>query len=324
MKSITIGLDIGGTRLKGGALDEQGKVIARVVVMTQPGQSLRAFERQLDHLVSTLCANTKGNLSGIGAAITGPVNPKVGCVFLPGKIRGLDRHKTVPYLRRRWKVPVTADNDGRLACLAEWKAGAGCGQSNLVVLTLGTGIGSGVVLDGRLLADRHFQRGTQCGHLVIDGNGPDCLTGNSGTGESLASITALVQEVRSHIARGLPTCMNGKAGIFFLEVVAAVQKRDLVVTRIFERWLNRFATVLLNTYYAYTPDLILLAGGPTKSAAFFLKPLEERLNAMAFRVPPGFKIPILVGKLGEDAGWIGAALRIQEHIAGNLKQEKGA
>jgi len=302
-----IGLDIGGTRLKGGLLDARGRVLASDVEPTRPGQTLREFERQLDRLVGRLRRRETAALTGIGAAITGPVDPAVGCVHLPGKIRGLARHRTVPYLQHRWRVPALADNDGRLACFAEWQAGAGRGVNNLVVLTMGTGIGSGVVLDGRLLTDRHLQRGTQCGHVVIDVTGPRCLTGAHGTGESLASVTALVEDVRAHVARGLPTRLTGR--IDFAAVVSAVRRRDPVVVEIFERWLDRFAAVILNAFYAYTPDLILLAGGPVKAAAAFVGRLEDRLNAAAFRVPVGYRIPLRAARLGENAGWIGAALR---------------
>lgn len=315
MKPITVGLDIGGTRLKGGVIDARGRVIFRDVEPTRPGQSLRAFEKQLDALIGRLVEAGGGQLTGVGAAITGPVDPEVGCVFLPGKIRGLHKHPTVPYLRKRWGVPVTADNDGRLAAYAEWRAGAGRGVDNLVVLTLGTGIGSGVVLDGRLLSDRHFQRGTQCGHFVIESGGPLCLTGAQGTGESLASVTALVHDVRSALARGLPLKFPpGKAGheIQFTDVVAALRGGDSLLKEIFERWLDRFSAVLLNAFYAYTPDVIVLAGGPVKAAPLFIRQLEARLNRMAFRFPVAYKIPIRPARLGEDAGWIGAALRVQE------------
>lgn len=313
-----IGLDIGGTRLKGGAIDDRGRVIARSVESTHPGQSLRAFERQINTLVSRLDRRAGGGLAGIGVAITGPVDPRIGCVYLPGKIRGLDRHRTIPHLRRRWRVPVTGDNDGRLACYAEWRAGAGRGVNNLVVFTLGTGTGSGVVLDGHLLRDRHFQRGTQCGHMIIDLNGPRCLTGAAGAGESLASVTALVQSARDHMARGLETSIAGRqpAEITFPDVVAAVRRRDRVMSEVFDRWLKRFTAVVLNAYYAYTPDLILLAGGPVEAAAIFLKKLEARLNATAFRVPVGYRIPVRAARLGSDAGWIGGALMARESFGG--------
>lgn len=312
---VTVGLDIGGTRLKGGVIDARGRVLARDVEPTRPGQTPRELEKQLDALVGRLVKATGGKLEALGASITGPVDPDVGCVYLPGKIRGLDRHKTVPYLRKRWGVPVSADNDGRLAAYAEWRVGAGRRVDNLLVLTLGTGIGSGVVLDGRLLTDRHFQLGTQCGHLVIDVNGPRCLTGARGTGESLASVTALVQDVRAALARGLPLdfpAAKPAHEIHFPDIVAALRRGDPLVAEIFDRWLDRFAAVLLNAFYAYTPELILLAGGPTKAAPIFLKKLETRLNAAAFRVPVGYKIPVRIAKLGEDAGWIGAALRVRE------------
>jgi glucokinase len=317
MKPVWIGLDIGGTRLKSGALDNRGRTLAQSAEPTASDQSPRTFERQLDSLIQRLLRQSRGTLAGIGASITGPVDPTVGCIYLPGKIRGLDRHRTVPYLKKRWRVPVIADNDGRLACYAEWKAGAGRGVNNLVVLTMGTGIGSGVVLDGRLLTDRHFQRGCQCGHLVINLDGPRCLTGPRGTGESLASVTALVQEVRSHRARGLPIDLRVAAGkeITFPDIIAAVRRQDAAVTEVFERWLDRFATVMLNAFYAYTPDLILLAGGPTEAADVFVGKLSRRLNAQAFRVPVGYRIPVRVAKLGSAAGWIGGALLAQETFA---------
>lgn len=312
-----IGLDVGGTRVKGGVLDARGRTLARDIEPTDARQSHRAFEQQLDRLIDRLRKTSKQPLSGIGVSLTGPVDPEVGCVHLPGKIRGLDRHRTVPYLRKRWQVPVLADNDGRLACFAEWRAGAGRGVENLLVLTLGTGIGSGVVLDGRLLRDRHFQRGTQCGHVIIDVDGPRCLTGARGTGESLASITALVQDVRAHVARGLPTRLDDLPvdAITFPEIVNAVRRRDPVITEVFDRWLDRFAAVVLNAFYAYAPDLILLAGGPTRAASIFLDKLSTRVNAVAFRVPPDRPIPLRIARLGEDAGWTGAALLARETFA---------
>lgn len=313
-----IGLDLGGTRLKGGVIDAAGRIVASEVEETRPGQSLRALERQLDAVVGRLHRRVSGRLAGIGAAITGPVDPEVGCVYLPGKIRGLDRHRTVPYLRRRWRVPVVADNDGRLACFAEWRVGAGQGVDNLLVVTLGTGIGSGVVLDSRLLTDRHFQRGTQCGHMIIDLDGPRCLTGAAGTGESVASVTALVQTARDHVARGLDTVLGALAPseITFPAIVAAVRRKDRVAVELFERWLDRFAAVLLNSYYAYAPDLILLAGGPVQAAPLFLRPLEKRINASAFVVPVGRRIPLRAAKLGSDAGWVGGALWARERLGG--------
>ncbi|MDO8541043.1 MAG: ROK family protein [Opitutaceae bacterium] len=150
--------------------------------------------------------------------------------------------------------------------------------------------------------------------MIIDLHGPRCLTGPQGTGESLASVTALVQLVRDHVARGLATSLSKMPTdeILFPNIVAAVRRRDPVIRELFERWLDRFTAVLLNAYYAYTPDLILLAGGPTQAADVFLQKLQARLNASAFRVPVGYRIPVRIAKLGEDAGWVGAALHARD------------
>jgi glucokinase len=264
-----------------------------------------------------------GQLSAIGAAITGPVDPERGCVHLPGKIRGLDRHATVPYLTRRWGVPAIADNDGRAACFAEWKLGVGRGVENLVLFTLGTGIGSGVVLDGRLLTDRHFQRGTQCGHMVIDVHGPLCLTGAYGTGESIASITAMVSSVRDHLARGIqsPLSQVPPHDISFPHVIEAVRNGDKLATELFDRWLRLFSLVALNAFYAYTPDRIVLAGGPVKAADLLIPRLKSLLEQQAFRVPVDRPIDVAAAELGEDAGWVGAALLASERYGG-VKSEQ--
>jgi glucokinase len=99
--------------------------------------------------------------------------------------------------------------------------------------------------------------------------------------------------------------------ITFPRIAAAVRTGDAVTREVFERWLDHFGAVLLNAFYAYTPDLILLAGGPVKAADILLPPLRRRL-ARAFRVPAGYPIPLRVAALGEDAGWMGAAWAMRE------------
>jgi glucokinase len=123
-----------------------------------------------------------------------------------------------------------------------------------------------------------------------------------------------VQSVRGALARGLdtPLARLAPADIHFPEIAAAVRRGDPIIREVFEEWLDRLGTVLLNSFYAYTPDLILLAGGPTKAADILLKPLQKRLNATAFRVPVGYRIPLRVAALGEDAGWRGAAWLARE------------
>jgi glucokinase len=255
--------------------------------------------------------------SGIGLSLSGPVDPQRGCVYLPGKFKNLAGHPTVAYLKKRYRVHVTADNDGRLSCLAEWKLGAGRGAKNLVLLTLGTGIGSGVVLKGVLLNDRSFLLGTQCGHMIIREGGPRCLTLARGTGESICSTTALINAVRDHLARGIPSQLDEVPPdqINFERIVRAVENGDALARELFEEWTRHFSQVLLNAFYAYLPDRIVLSGGPVAAAPLFLKPMEKFLNQNAFRYPPRRRVVIVKALLGDNAGWAGAALQAQLRFA---------
>jgi glucokinase len=308
-----LGIDVGGTRIKAGALSSSGKVLKRHIEFTRTREGMKAFEKQLDDMIENFTKQMGFKPEAIGLGLSGAIDPKCGCVYLPGKIRGLSTHKTVPYLEKKHRIPVIADNDGRLACLAEWKLGAGRKTNNLLVLTLGTGIGSGVVLNGSLLSDRYFQLGTQCGHLVIQKGGPLCLTRARGTGESLCSITALLNSIKDHLIRGIPSILDRypREELNFEKVVMAIKNKDALAIEIFNQWIENFGHVLLNAYYAYVPDRIVLGGGAAAASYLFLKPLTRFLEANAFRFPTQYPIHITKAQLGEDAGMMGAALQAQ-------------
>lgn len=315
---VYLGIDVGGTRIKAGAFADTGGILARHVEPTPANVPIRQLDETLAGIIRRLRREFP-EAAAVGLSLTGPVDPRRGVVSLPGKIRGLQRHPIVPNLHRRTGLPVIADNDGRMATLAEWKHGAGRGAANLLVITLGTGIGSGVVQDGRLLRDRSFLIGTQAGHLVIEQNGPLCLTGSRGTGESLASITALMGAVRDHLARGLPSSLAKlpRENISFEHLAKAVRSRDSLARELFDRWLDRFAVVILNSVLAYVPDRVVLAGGPVAAADLMLKPLQRRIEAQAFRYPSRRPIPVLAAKTGADAGWFGAAVFAAETFGEN-------
>lgn len=306
-----LGFDIGGTRIKAGLLSDEGAELAAFAEHYDSRAGIQALEETLRMLGSRTLAASHEKLRGIGASITGPVDPASGCVYLPGKVEGLGGHPTVPFLSGAFAAPCIADNDGALACFAEWKAGAGRGVDNLVVLTLGTGIGSGVIIDGKPLKGGGFLRGLQAGHFVIDVDGPLCLTGAHGTGESIATITALINSARDHLLRGIPSSLD-PATLDFPAFVEALKAGDRLANEVFDCWFRGFSAVALNAYLAYVPDRILLAGGPVAAADLFLSRLKETLERNAFRYPPDKPIDIRCAELGERAGWIGAAIFARE------------
>jgi glucokinase len=306
---IAIGIDVGGTRIKAGVADQNGRVLERHVEPTPSSAPITQLDAALKRIATSLLKKHP-SAHCVGLSLTGPTDPTRGVVYLPGKISGLEGHPLVPNLSRALKLPVTADNDGRLAALAEWRVGAGVGSANLVVLTLGTGIGSGVVLNGTLLRDSSFLLGTQIGHFVIERDGAPCLTGGRGTGEALASVTALMSTVRDALSRGLPSSLLKiqKEQLNFEALVAALRKKDPLAVALFERWLDRLAAVILNATHAYCPQRVLIAGGPSAAADLLLKPLQRRVESQAFRYPAKKRLPIRAAITGNDASWLGASL----------------
>jgi glucokinase len=308
-----IGFDIGGTRLKYAAVGHRGKPLLKRVTAT--GADLGP-----DHLVDNMAAQIDACERELGAraravafGISGAVDPKRGVVLLPGKFKALEGYPLVPRLRRRAGIPVTGENDGRISILAEKYYGQAQNKKWVVCITLGTGVGSGVMLDGQILRDPHLQFGTQTGHLVIQADGGKlCITGARGTAESLCSATALAMAVRDGLQRGIPSVLTEEylsdpRSIDFASVIRAVEHNDRLCLDELQRWTNYVGWLLLNAAHAFTPELIILSGGATHAARHFLPQVQDHLNRHLFRFPPGKPLPVVVSKMGEYAGAMGAA-----------------
>jgi glucokinase len=320
MEKYFLGVDWGGTRIKMGVVAADGSVLAHQVI--HPPASVNAEETYValvKHLRRFIELN--GPSQGIGLGLTGPVQPDHGVVMLPGKIRGLEGFPIVPRLRSDLAVPVWADNDGRVAMYAEKYVGLARGRSWAATLTIGTGVGSGVMLDGKILIDPHLLFGTQAGHLVIDlSHDQLCLTGARGTAEMLCSATALVLAVRSGLQRGIPSVLTDRywdqphAVDFRAILEEGIVKRDRLCLDELRRWTVRLSWMLVNVVHAYSPEVIILAGGAMAASRFFLEDLRAQVNSQIFRYPPGEGVPILVSDLGDNIGVIGAALMIRDRL----------
>src|SRR4051812_12803213 len=312
MENYLLGVDWGGTRIKLGAVSMNGTLLSQE--MMSPSGSAGA-ENTYDAVVGKLreMIERSGKPIGIGLGLTGPTDPDRGVVLLPGKIKDLEGFPIVQRLRSEFGVPVWADNDGRVAMYAEKYAGLARGHRWAVTLTLGTGVGSGVMLDGVVLRDPHFQLGTQAGHLVIDlSHDQLCLTGARGTAEMLCSATALVLAVRSGLQRGIASVLSdqywGNAhSVDFRSILdIGIAGSDRLCVDELRRWTERLGWLLVNVVHAYSPEVIILSGGATAAAKYFMDDLRKHVNAHAFRYPPGEAVPIVVSELGDHSGVIGA------------------
>ncbi len=308
-----IGCDIGGTRIKCGAVREDGYVIARRTVPARAELGAEALLETIRGEIEKLRAEVDGEPVGLGLGLSGAVDPEIGTVYLPGKFKGLEGFPMVPRLSAKTGCRVRADNDARLILLAERKFGMGAGCDWLVSLTIGTGLGSGVMLDGKVLRDPHLQFGTQLGHLVIQADGGKlCLTNAYGTGETLCSATALTMAVRDGLHRGIPSSLSDRYfadphSIDFSAVIESMEGGDRLCRAAFSQWRHYLGCVVINAVHAYAPELVIIGGGGAHAARHFLDDIRERVRNETFRYPPNRPVAIEVSRLIEDAGVLGAA-----------------
>jgi glucokinase len=306
-------VDIGGTKIAAGIVDDAGKVLAKVET---PTEAARAYSDGLRHIVRMLReaaqkANTE--LSGIGIGSTGWVYPFTGefgdVDFLPGW-KGCNPVKD---LAREFGVRVALENDGDASALGEAAWGAGKGKSRLIYVTVGTGIGGGIILDGQLYrgADRAHP---EVGHHVVDASGPRCTCGFRGCWEALATGPAMAawfngKSKKSKAAKG-PKRGKAKTGssrakaLTAKEIFQLAEKGDKLAREAVARETYYLGLGLANLINLFVPELIVMGGSIMKSV-----PLEDlrKVIAQGCRFVPFEQTELALASLGENANLIGAA-----------------
>jgi glucokinase len=316
-----LGIDWGGTRIKLGAVSGNAEFLAQDIFESPKSANISEIVNGLLDQIASFINQAGVNPLGIGLGLTGPVDPELGVVLLPGKVDGLENHPVVLRFRERFGLPVRAQNDGTLSIYAEKYAGQARDLKWAVTVTLGTGIGSGVMLDGRILDDPHFMFGAQLGHFVINAaNDQLCLTGARGTAEMNCSATALALAVRSGLQRGIPSTLadkyfgNAHAIDFRTIIEEGVARGDLLCVDELKRWTRNVGWMLVNAVHAYSPEKIILSGGATLASEYFLEDLQSHVNHHIFRYPPGEGVPIVISEIAEHAGVLGAAMMMKVHL----------
>jgi glucokinase len=294
--SKSIGIDIGGTKIAMALVDAAGQIAARE---TFPTDAEQGFERALGRIVETadrLLAQagvTRADLCGIGVGCTGPVSAERGIINNPYTLPTWVECDIVSALQKKFDRPAFLENDADAAALGEYFAGAARGARRVVMLTLGTGVGGGVVIDGQVY------RGTlgehpELGHIPVDWNGPACYCGAKGCLESLASGTAI-------------SAAGEAAGIGdSREVFARAAAGDTAAQAIISRVHSALAMATWTLLHTFMPELIVLGGGIIDEHYELLSKPMQPLIPKATMVPPG-GTRVVKAQLGNDAGVLGAA-----------------
>ena len=293
-------VDIGGTKIAVGIVDEDGRVLSKAEFPSNPGHYEKCFElvtttlRQMTHDRST-------EMSGIGIGSTGPVNPFTGEFGAVDFLPGWKGRNMVKDLQRTFNVQAAMENDADAAVLGEMAWGAGKYKSRLVYVTIGTGIGGGIVLN------RCLYRGVcgahpELGHQVIDPSGPLCSCGFRGCWESLAAGPAMVAWVE---AQSPSNCPHGET-LTAKRICEFAQEGEHWARVAVEREAHYLGLGLANLISVLTPDAIVLGGSVMKSASLFLDGVRREISS-GCKFVPFEKTAIVLPSLGEDANLIGAA-----------------
>ena len=299
-------VDIGGTKIAVGMVDDAGRVLSK---MESPTDAQRGYSNGLERIIGMLretARNAGVAISGIGIGSTGLVYPISGAFgdvdFLPG----WQGNNAVEDLARAFKVTVALENDADASALGEASWGAGKGKSRLVYVTVGTGIGGGIILDGQLYRGADMAH-PEMGHHVIDPSGPLCSCGFRGCWESLATGPALAAWLKT-VAAG---DQRYSADLTAKQICQLAQQGDELARRTVEREAYYLGLGLANLVNLFVPDVIVLGGSVMKSAALFLDGIRKVIRT-GCRFVPFEKTELALASLGEDANLIGAA-RVWHH-----------
>jgi glucokinase len=305
---LAIGVDIGGTRLRAGLVSPDGGIVARSHLAT-PARDAEAITRLAVELVTEV-----RNAHEVGAARVGV--GAAGLIDLDGVVRFAPNVEWADYplrevLAKRLGVPVTVDNDANAAAWGEYRAGAGVdARSSLLMLTIGTGVGGGLVEANTLMRGANGL-GAELGHIIVQEGGPLCGCGNRGCLEALASGNAIGRVAREALAAGEAPADSALVGLDEVTgkaVTVAAEAGDAFAAEVLARcgfWLGVGMASLVN---ALDPEIVVLGGGGIQAGEFLLGPAREafttRVIGRAHRTLP----PIVRAQLGDDAGLVGAAL----------------
>ncbi|MFQ5807502.1 MAG: ROK family protein [Phycisphaerae bacterium] len=313
---FTIGIDLGGTNIKAGVADAAGRLVHRTSIETQADGGFEHVFGRLVRLVDDLIAAAdlaKQDIAAIGYGTPGPMSHKEGIVYASPNLPGW---KNIP-LRARFSestgLPVTLDNDANVAAYGEFVAGAGTGTRDMVMLTLGTGIGGGIVLNGELQRGA-FDNAAEIGHTIVVAEGRPCLCGQRGCLERYASANAVAERFVEALQAGgdSPLKARVEAGdtLTSADIGKAARGGDALAARIWDETCLYLAIACVNIQHVLNPEVVVLGGGLIGAGEQLLAPVREHFQRQAWQIAQDHP-RIEFATLGDDAGIIGAAALAQ-------------
>lgn len=307
-----LGIDLGGTNIKAGVVDDAGRPLSAVSLETDAERGPEAGLKTLAEAGRRAVAASGigwDAIVGVGLGSPGTMDIRAGMLLDPPNLPGWDNLPIRDRLAEALGKPTVLQNDANAAAYGEYWAGAGRGCESLAMFTLGTGIGCGIVHQGRIIEGRH-SHGAECGHVIIQfENARRCSCGQLGHLEAYASATSLVKRAQEALQGGEPSRLRDLLDGDRLTARAideAAQAGDPLASRLMAETARYLGIGAVNVMHTIDPDMILFGGGMIAAGPPFLEAIRAEIQARAFPVPAA-RVRVEYAALGGEAGFIGAA-----------------
>ncbi|HQA05793.1 MAG: ROK family glucokinase [Clostridiales bacterium] len=309
-----VGVDLGGTNIVAGVIDENNKILSRASVKTNAPRKPELIFDDIASVVKKAVADagiTLEDVKSIGVGTPGSVNKETGYIEFANNL-DFNQVPAAEMLKERLGRTIYLDNDANCAALGEAVAGAGNGVKNFVAITLGTGVGSGIIIDGKLVVGLNYAAG-EMGHMVIKFDGEQCSCGRRGCWEKYASAPALIEQTKdamrnNHDSKMWALVNNNIDAVSGRTAFDAMRQGDQAAKAVVDRYISYVACGIINIINALQPDMICIGGGVGHEGEYLLEPLRRIVERERYSLYAKKQTRLCSAVLGNDAGVIGAAL----------------
>ena len=316
-----IGIDLGGTNIKAGVVNENYEIIAKATTKTllpRPAEEICADMAKVSLEAVEQAGLTLDDIESVGIGTPGTANSATGIIEYSNNL-GFLNLPVVEIMQKHINKPVYVENDANAAAYGEFVAGAAKGANDAVCITLGTGVGGGIIINGKIYSGFNFA-GAEIGHTVVDPNGPECTCGRKGCFEVFSSATGLVRMTKEAMLEDKSSVMwqmneaDGKVSA--RTAFNAMRAGDRAGKAVVDKYIKYLACGITNTINIFQPDILCIGGGVCNEGDPLLLPLKEIVAKGVYTKNSAKNTEIVIAKLGNDAGIIGAAFLGQDHNGG--------
>lgn len=307
-KQYIAAIDLGGTNLKIALLDLKYKIRDKNIVSTpsffKKDNLIRGIIDSINRLIKNSGLNNKDVL-GLGLGLPGPVDNQRGIIHFFPNIPGWQEVNLKAVLEKKLRLPVFLDNDANLMALAEYKLGRAKGTNHAICLTLGTGVGGGIIINGKLFRGAHNATG-EIGHIPINENGPVCNCGGIACLETYIGNNRILKDAKRLFKRN----------VSLEELSGLAKKKNQKALKIWAQVAKRLGVALTGIVNLLNPDCIVIGGGVSNAGRILFDKVRQEISERAMPVQARH-VKILKAKLGDNAGLIGAAILVKETVTQN-------